>query len=230
MMQPDRRKALALAAAMTGAAALAVVARPSRRLADERAPIQLETLFPARFGDWQVAPGVTALVRPSQDAGKLYGIYDQVLERVYLGAAGEQVMLSVAYGTEQSVGLQVHRPEVCYPGGGFAVSGLERGALPLPGRALPVTRLLATQPGRSEPITYWTVLGDAVENDNRAFQWRQLAAGLRGQILDGMLVRVSTVDTDLARAYAQQARFAAALVGAVDPALRTRVIGKPSAA
>lgn len=226
---PARRKALVIAAAMGGGAALAVVGKPSRRLADERPPVKLERVFPERFGEWQVAPTAGALVRPSDETGKIYGIYDQVLERVYMSPAGERVMLSVAYGTEQSVGLQVHRPEVCYPGGGFKVSELTRLTLPIGGRELPVTRLFATQPGRSEPITYWTVLGDTVEGSSRAFRWRQIVSGLRGQILDGMLVRVSTLDTRLERAYALQARFANDLVAAVDPALRVRVIGKPTA-
>ena len=223
-----RRKALVLAAAMGGAAALTVVAKPTRRLADERPPIKLEAVFPERFGQWQTAPIPGALVRPADEAGRLYGIYDQVLERVYVHPSGERVMLSVAYGTEQSVGLQVHRPEVCYPGSGFVITRLERLDLPVAGRALPGSRLLATHPGRSEPITYWTVLGDVVENDSRAFRWRQLKFGLQGQILDGMLVRISTFDTNPERAWARQASFAGELVAAVPDALRVRVIGKPA--
>ena len=226
---PSRRKALVLFAAMAGTAGLAVVAKPRRRLADERPPVRLERVFPERFGAWSVVPSSGALVRPADETGKLYGIYDQVLERIYVDPAGRAVMLSVAYGTEQSVGLQVHRPEVCYPGGGFKISRLNRLSLPIAGTDLPVTRLLATHPGRVEPITYWTVLGDEVENDNRAFRWRQIASGLRGRILDGMLVRVSTIDTDTERAWALQARFADDLVAAVPAALRERVVGKPAA-
>ncbi|MET0348842.1 MAG: exosortase-associated protein EpsI, B-type [Rhizobacter sp.] len=227
MMVPARRKALVLAAAMGGSAALAVVGKPTHKLADDRPPMKLEAIFPERFGEWQLVPSAGALVRPSDETGKLYGIYDQVLERVYFNPRGETVMLSVAYGTEQSVGLQVHRPEVCYPGGGFKISQLERRSLPIGGLDLPVTRMLAVQPGRSEPITYWTVLGDQAENDNRAFRWRQISFGLRGQILDGMLVRVSTLDTQVDRAWAIQARFADALVAAVPTPLRVRVVGKP---
>jgi len=228
-MSPTRRKALVLAAAMGGAAALAVVGKPTRRLADERPPIKLEAVFPERFGEWQVAPAASALVRPSDETGRLYGIYDQVLERVYVHPNGEHVMLSVAYGTEQSVGLQVHRPEVCYPGSGFVVTRLERLDLPVAGRALRGSRLLATHSRRTEPITYWTVLGDVVENDNRAFRWRQLKFGIQGQILDGMLVRISTVDANPEHAWARQLAFADELVAAVPEAMRARVIGKPAA-
>ena len=227
MMLPARRKALVLALAMGGAAGLAIVGRPTRRLADDRPPVKLELIFPSQMGEWRQSSRSAALVRPADEQGKLYGIYDQVLERVYIGPQGESVMLSVVYGTEQSTGLQVHRPEICYASGGFKVSGLERFTLSLGERALPASRLLATQPGRSEPITYWTVLGDVVENDTRAFRLRQLSFGVRGQILDGMLIRVSTLDTQLDRAWEQQARFIAALVQSIDPAYRVRVIGVP---
>lgn len=225
-LTPNRRKALVLFLSMGGAAALAVARKPSRRLADERPAVKLESVFPETFGGWQMAPIAGGLVRPADETGKVYGIYDQVLERVYIGPQGERVMLSVAYGTEQSVGLQVHRPEVCYPGGGFIVSRLERFGLPLGGRTLPATRLLAKQPGRSEPITYWTVLGDAVENNSTAFRWKQITSGLKGDILDGMLVRISTIDLNVERAYEQQARFAAALMAGIPAASSARVFGK----
>ena len=228
-LSPARRKALVLLAAMGGAGVLAAVAKPTRRLADERPPIKLEAVFPDHFGAWQVAPVAGALVRPSDEAGRFYCIYDELLERIYLNSTGERVMLSVAYGTDQSVGLQVHRPEVCYPGNGFSVTRLERLDLPLAGRALRGTRMLAARPGRSEPITYWTVLGDVVENDNRAFRWRQIKSGLQGQILDGMLVRISSFDANPERGWAQQLAFAGELVAAVPDALRVRVIGVPPA-
>jgi EpsI family protein len=224
-INPARRKALVLAAAMGAAAGLAVVGKPSRKPDPSRPSMPLEAIFPKQFAGWQADAGAASLVRPSDEQGKLYGIYDQVLERVYLGANGERVMLSAAYGTEQSVGLQVHRPEVCYASSGFKVSGVAQHTLPVGDRELPVTRLLAAQPGRSEPITYWALLGDVVESDSRSYRWRQLSFGLRGQLLDGMVVRISTLDQDLDRAWAQHAAFARALVQAIAPELRVRVIG-----
>jgi len=226
-MQPARRKALVLGLAMGATAGLAYVGKPSRRLADERPPVKLELIFPKVMGGWRVVEGDAALVRPSDEQGKLYGIYDQLLERIYIGPQGERIMLSVAYGTEQTVGLQSHRPEVCYSSGGFKVSGLQRLNLPVAGRGpLPASRLLATQPGRSEPITYWTVLGDEVENDSTAVRWRQISFGLRGQILDGLLVRVSSIDPQTDRAFAQHQRFIDDLSAAVDPQFRVRVFGQ----
>ena len=219
-----------MAAAMGATAALAVWARPSRSVADARARQPLEGLFPAAADGWRLDPRATGVVRPAAEQGRVYGIYDQVLERVYAHADGRQVMLSVAYGAEQSAGLQMHRPEVCYPSGGFKVQGLHRATVPVAGQPVAVTRLTATMPGRLEPITYWSVLGDVVQTDAVAFRWRQITSGLRGQVLDGMLVRVSSIDADDARAFRLHAEFADALARAMTPEHRQRVIGTPTAA
>jgi EpsI family protein len=221
-----RRKALVLLAGMAGAAVLAEVGKPRRSEAEAAAlAIRLESVFPRAMGGWQVDATRDMFVRPADQQGKVYGFYDQVLERVYVGPEGEQVMLSIAYGAEQSASLQVHRPEICYAGGGFKVQGLHREAMALAGQSVSVTRLHATRPGRSEPITYWTVLGGEAVQDGGSFRLRQLAFGLRGHMLDGMLVRISSIDADAQHAYQVHERFAQALAAAIDPAMRPRVIG-----
>lgn len=214
-----------MALSMGATAALAVWARPSRTVADARGREPLEGLFPVAAGAWRLDPHASGVVRPATEQGRVYGIYDQVLERVYVHADGRRVMLSVAYGAEQSVGLQMHRPEVCYPSGGFKVRDLRHTTMPVAGQPVPVTRLTASMPGRPEPITYWSILGDVAQTDAVAFRWRQITSGLRGQILDGMLVRVSSIDDDDARAFRTHADFADALARAMTPAHRLRVIG-----
>lgn len=206
-------------------ATLAMVGKPSRRLADQRAKVKLESIFPVKMGEWQPDQRAAPFVRPAPEDGKYYGVYDQVLERIFINPQGQQVMLSVAYGADQSVALQLHRPEGCYVGAGFEVSQVHPLELKVEGRTLPVKRLLATRPGRSEPITYWTLLGDEVENDVRSFSRRQMYYSLRGQILDGMLVRVSSFDNDPKRAWEIQAGFVDTLVKALAPADRPRVVG-----
>jgi len=90
---------------------------------------------------------------------------------------------------------------------------------------VPASQLHATRPGRSEPITYWTIFGDEVENEPREVEWLKIRAGLQGRILDGMLIRISSLDRDTQRAHALQARFADALVQGIDPRYRSRAIG-----
>jgi EpsI family protein len=220
-----RRLAFGYGLAMAATAGVALWRAPARSAADSAPRLVLDRVFPAQAGDWTLDSHADVFIRPADRQAKVYGIYDQVLERIYLGPNGAQVMLCVAYGGRQSDGLHVHRPENCYRGAGFEISGLKRLGVQLADRTLLASHLQAQRPGRSEPITYWTVIGDRVENDPREVNWIKLRAGLRGEVLDGMLVRVSTIDRNAERAYALHARFADALVRAIDPGYRKHVIG-----
>jgi EpsI family protein len=222
---PARRRALAFLATMAGALALAEVARPRRRVDPARAVVSLETLFPRSFAGWQVDPTEEAFVRPSENGGRAYGIYDQVLERVYTRGPGERVMVSAVYGSEQSTALQLHRPEVCYAASGFRVTDVHGATLQLDDAALPVTRLMAALPGRPEPATYWTLLGGRPVADAASFTWARLSSGLAGEVDDGLLVRLSSVARDAPGQHALQQHFALELRRAMPPAHRTLVFG-----
>lgn len=219
-----------LCASLLLAAGLAHLGRPqSSPEANARALVPLETLFPQRVGEWRPDPVAMGFVRPAFEQAKRFQMYDQVLERVYVNPAGERIMLSVAYGRQQSVGLQVHRPEVCYKAGGFEVGAVQAGQIALPGHALPVTRLVATMPQRQEPITYWRLLGDRVVVDEARFKLDQIAAGLTGRgIDDGLLVRVSSIGEDAESAWRLQTAFVQALNQAQDDAQRRRTMGMRS--
>lgn len=229
MTAPTRRKALAFALTLGAAAALGQARRPLRRDA-ARAGLPLARLFPASFGEWRLDGAAQMFVQPPNENGKLYGVYDQVLERAYLGPQGRRIMLCVAYGSEQSPSLEVHRPEVCYAASGFRVEDVHAAWLQLGSRKLRVTRLHASMLGRFEPITYWTVLGDTVVPDDLERRWQQVLAGLRGEVRDGMLVRISTIDRDAAGSYLVHQRFAADLAGAVPGEHRDRIFGSSFAA
>lgn len=222
MTMITRRRALAFVACMGSMAMLAEVTRPRRPHRSGNA-VRLENIFPSRFGDWRIDDTMQAFVRPADEQGRIYAIYDQVLERAYFDVAGERVMLSAAFGSEQSPALQVHRPEICYAASGFRITGTHTERLTVAGHTLPVTRLHASMPGRSEPITYWTVLGNKIAADGAAFRWQQLSRAVRGEVLDGMLVRISTIDRDPEAGYRTHTRFAADLLSAIPAQHRERV-------
>jgi EpsI family protein len=224
-MQAERRWALLAATAMLGAAGLAAMGQPKQVDLTGRLAVPLESIFPAQVGDWKIDPTAVGLPISARELGQRFQMYSQVLERTYVNAQGERVMLSVAYGGDQSGSVQMHRPEVCYQSAGFKVSGQQAYELPLGMQTLPATRLLAQGDSRPEPITYWTLLGDEVIRDKHSFQFAQLTAGLRGRMADGTLVRISTIDADLPRAYAVQTRFVQALYQAVPPQYLARVFG-----
>lgn len=225
-MNPMRRKAIAAAALMCGTAVLAKVGKPSTKLADQSARIDLEAIFPKEFGRWQIDRN-TPVILPAPDVqAKLDAIYNQVLSRTYVNDQGYRIMLSVAYGGDQSDGMSIHLPEVCYPAQGFQVSSKEKGSLVADGRTVPVHRLVTRLGSRVEPVTYWITIGDNVAPSRTDQKLVQIRYGLRGQIPDGMLVRVSSIDRDAIQAFGMQAAFAGEMAGFLLPDFRARVIGR----
>lgn len=200
---------------------------PTLRIADTRPKTPLAELVPTKFGEW-VEDRSMPVVLPSPDVqANLDKVYNQVLARTYVNPQGYRIMLSLAYGGDQSDGMSVHRPEVCYPAQGFEVQRVWSEQLALDGRAIPVSRATTRLGARNEPLTYWIINGDQVIG-SRGFDGRivQLQYTLRGKIPDGMLVRVSSIDADAKRAFDTQDRFSRAMVGALDPAFRIRIIGQ----
>ena len=231
------RPVLGLCVSLVLAAALSGVLRPQLTAqALQRANTPLESLVPSQFAGWRLATDAAGVVQPAFERARQFQMYDQVLERVYRRDDGRRVMLSVAYGRQQSVGLQMHRPEVCYRAGGFEVSQIHQQVLrlgaaepPAVALELPVVQLLAAMPGRAEPLTYWRLLGDRVVASDAEFHWQQLSDGLlRHALRDGMLVRVSTIDGDAQRAWQLQAQFIDDLARAMDVRQRARVMGHAS--
>lgn len=199
---------------------------PRHMLADSLPPMQLAESIPARFGEWrEEEQGMSAVVNPSVEA-ELRKIYTQTLARTYVNRDGYRVMLSLAYGANQSDGLSMHYPEICYPAQGFEVTGNSNGVLNTPRGAIPVKRLQTNLAGqRFEPVTYWGTVGDKVAIGGINKKLVEMRYRLGGNIPDGLLFRVSSIDTDPARSFAVQERFVADLQQALPPATRLRFMG-----
>lgn len=225
-MTLTRRKALVAAVLMGSAAAGAQLATPRIRTADLGPALDLNRLFPASFGAWRVDTNLPVIL-PSPDVqAKLDAIYNQVLSRTYVNDQGYRIMLSVAYGGDQSDGMSIHLPEVCYPAQGFQVSSKEKGTLQADGRTVPVHRLVTRLGARVEPVTYWITIGDNVAPSRTDQKLVQIRYGLRGQIPDGMLVRISSIDRDASQAFSMQSAFAGEMAEFLLPDFKARVIGQ----
>lgn len=226
-MLPDRRHALGLAVAMVAVAAGARSLIPKSPLSAERPPITLTALFPTTFADWRVDDSLPVIL-PSPDVqARLDQLYSQVLARTYINSVGARIMLSVAYGQNQSDTTQVHRPEVCYPSQGFQLLATRDAALDIgAGRRLPVRRVETRMNSRAEPVTYWLVVGDVAAVNRTQQKMAQLQYVVRGLIADGMLVRVSSIDQDTARSFALQDGFIRQLLAALPQAAADRVFGR----
>ena len=215
--------AFSMAALMCGVSMAGYAARPSTKVA--AASISLDTLVPRQFGDWTELPDQGAQVVNPQTQELLDKLYSQLLTRTYVNKQGYRIMLSMAYGDDQRGGLQAHRPEVCYPAQGFKLGSVQDGPLPTRYGNIDVRRLTTTLGPRNEPVTYWLTVGDQVIKTSLEKRMAEIRLGLTGQIPDGLLFRVSSIDTDNARGFAMQQQFASEMMNSVPAAARKQLSG-----
>lgn len=223
-MAPPRRALLVLALCLAAAAG-AKALRPTARLADTRPPIDLETLFPREFAGWRVEPHLLAQVVNPQQQALLNKIYNQTLARTYVNAQGQRVMLSVAYGGDQSDSMQVHKPEACYPAQGFMLLGSQWARVDTAFGPLAVRRVDTRLGSRREPVTYWTTVGETVVAGGLDKKINEMRYSLTGRVPDGMLVRISSIEPDAAAAYVLHDGFIRGLLAATPQNARGRVAG-----
>lgn len=226
LMKKSLLSALAAAVLMTSAAAIATVMTPTRRIVDTLPKLDIEAAIPQRFGDWQIdARSGGGVVNPQQTE-LLNQLYSQIVTRTYVNSEGYRIMLSIAYGEDQRDGNQLHYPEVCYPAQGFQVISNKKAVLNTPLGDIPVKRLeshLSQQ--RYEPITYWTTVGNQALTGGAAKKVVEMQYGLKGEVPDGLLFRVSSIDRDSSVAFKAQEQFISTLVQALDSDVRPRITG-----
>jgi len=210
---------------MLAAAGLALALTPRLKVADQGLKINLEAMIPKQFGEWKLDETIAPIMfSPDVQAG-LDKIYNQMVNRTYINSQGEQIMLSIAYGGEQSYSMQVHRPEMCYPAQGFQVGAMSKGLIDVGGVKLPVMKLVATQGPRIEPITYWVMMGDSAVRGNMEQHLARLKYGLTGKIPFGILIRVSTISANEAQSYRTEEQFVRDMLGAMPVKHRTILTG-----
>ncbi len=200
--------------------------KPSRLQADLRPPERIESVLSQDFGGWKLMSDGGQVVNPQANA-LINRIYAETVNRRFVDAQGNVVMLAVAYGRDQSDSLQVHEPMVCYPSQGFKVQDHHIDVLQTQWGTIPVHRLVASM-GRQriEPVTYWTTLGDrSVDHGTLAKKRIKFDYSLQGLVPDGLLFRVSTLDADPVKAFAVQDRFVNEYLAQVTPQWRLRLAG-----
>jgi EpsI family protein len=215
---------------MLAAAGGAFALTPRKRL-DLMGDAQLEDLVPLEIASWRVTPS-NAVILPEAEAGSLADrLYNQTLSRLYLADDRLPVMLVIAYGNTQSDQLQLHRPEVCYRAFGFAISESRLASLEVRrGVALPVRELVASTNERTEPILYWTRIGDFLPVTGRQQRAMKLRSEIGGTVADGVLVRMSTVAEPTRETFETLESFARELVLSLPPEALPALLGRPLAA
>lgn len=215
------RRNMLLGVALIGASAVGYARQP-RPIVKPLPRDGLDTLIPKRIGPWSFLT-VSGLVLPPDDNSDR--VYDQVLTRMYTAPGLPPIALLLAYSSVQNGLLQLHRPEICYPASGFKLSGTEPGRIPLPDRTIDVRRFSASGVQRKERVLYWTRLGREMPLDWLNQRLAVVRANLRGEIPDGMLVRVSAPYTGSTSVDPVLNLFVRDLAGALKPVGRRLVFG-----
>lgn len=223
-----QRTNLFLVALMIVTAVSAKVLTPTIKLAEQNGKPNLEELVPQTFGTWRLDPNQPlAVVNPVQEEN-LKRIYDQLLSRTYYRADGYRIMLSISYGSDQrsGVALSVHYPEVCYPAQGFDVVTNKPGSIATEHATIPIRRLETTQGyKRYEPVTYWITLGTQRTIGGLDRRLIELQYGLKREIPDGLLFRISSIDADSQRAFEIQEQFVKEFIQHLSAEGRLRLVG-----
>jgi EpsI family protein len=219
------RRDLLIGGACVAAAAAAYGLTPRQRIS-LLGSAKLEQIVPRQFGTW-TSRDVSDLVAPETPDSLMARLYSETVGRVYNQVStGAAVMMLLAHGDTQSNDLQLHRPEVCYPAFGFAISRSTPIGLSLAGGvAVPARRLVAVAPGRQENIVYWSRLGEYLPTDGAQQRIDRLKTAMAGRIYDGLLARFSVLGSDTDAAFAMVQNFIGELVLAVRGPQRVGLIG-----
>lgn len=207
-------------------AGLAFALTAQEKVAATGPKLNLEAMIPGQFADWKQERTLDQLMVDPEKKHLEEKVYDQTLARTYVNAKNQRIMLSIAYGGSYGKDMQPHRPEVCYPSQGFSVikeNGPE--TIHTAYGELQIKRLVAAGP-RTEPITYWIVVGESQTRFGLKMRLLHLRYSLTGQIPDGMLVRVSSIGEDDKAAFRVQENFIQSLVAAISGQDRPRIIGQ----
>ncbi len=216
---------ITLSILMISTAAFTTVVTPTNKIADQRNILNLETLIPSTFDDWKIDKSIIPLQVDSKTQAQLDKLYNQTLARTYVNSQGVRVMLSIAYGGDQSDQLALHKPEVCYLAQGFAIKKNIASELSTQYGNLPSRRILAVRGNRNEPITYWVTVGDKAVLSGINQKLQQIRYGLSGNVPDGMLVRVSTIGINEDQSYQLHEAFIQNMLSAIEAKERARLIG-----
>ena len=189
---------------------------------------QFEQVIPQNFADWkQVLDGNNTLIIDPQQQEALDELYTQTVSRTYVQqGTGRRLMLSLAYGDNQTFSKLLHRPESCYSSQGFNIHSLHAEQLIVNGRAIEVQRMTAQVNNRQEQVSYFIRIGDRVvsgppSNTNLA----RIYMGLKGFIADGLLFRISEISDEDNSSNQLEDQFINDLLNALSPEQQAMIIG-----
>ena len=189
---------------------------------------QFERIIPPNFADWtQVSDANNTLVVDPQQRDALDELYTQIVSRTYMQkSTGRRLMLSLAYGDNQTFSKQLHRPESCYSSQGFKVQALHAEQILANGHAIEIQRMTAHMSDRQEQVSYFIRVGDRVVSGPPSnLNLARMHMGLKGYIADGLLFRVSEISDDDNSSHQLLDQFIDDLLKALGPGQQAMLVG-----
>lgn len=180
--------------------------------------------IPSNFGSWSLVTSSGVVLPPEDELSDR--TYDNLVTRVFAAPDSPPVMLLIAYNNTQDGVVQAHRPEVCYPVGGFELSDTRPFEMPIGGKLVPANIFTATGPNRVEQVVYFSRIGNSFPRNWAAQRLAVIEANLAGEIPDGMLMRVSTLGISQASAQPLLSDFSNQFFSNSDPELQQLLIGQ----
>lgn len=191
---------------------------------------QFEEVIPQKFATWsQVSDGNVSLIVNPQQQEALNDLYTQVVSRTYVQeGSGRRLMLSLAYGDNQTFSKQLHRPEACYSSQGFLIQQLHSEQILANGQAIEMQRMTAQVNDRLEQVSYFIRIGDQVlSGSSLNLNIARMQMGIKGYIADGLLFRVSEISDNDKLSYQIQDQFINDLLKSLSPRQQAMLIGMP---
>jgi len=221
-IQLDRRR-FSLGLAFLTAAGLAAWGTPRVAL-NYLGQRKLEDVIPKHIGEWEFLTASGLVVPPEDQLSQ--ATYSQLLTRVYADATSPAIMLLVAQSASQTGVLQIHRPEVCYPAGGYTLSPVTAVDIELSDRRLRANSLSATNQRGTEHVLYWTRVGRHMPSSWAQQRWAVAEDNLHQLIPDAVLVRISTIHEDRGEALATITQFIRSLWDSLPPEVRNVLVAQ----
>jgi EpsI family protein len=190
---------------------------------------QFEQIIPPSFADWaQVPDGSNTLIVNPQQQEALDDLYTQIVSRTYVQqSTGRRLMLSLAYGDNQTFSKQLHRPESCYSSQGFKIQALHAEQILANGHKIELQRMTAQVSDRQEQVSYFIRIGDrVVSGPPTNINLARMHMGLKGYIADGLLFRVSEISDDDNSSQQLHDQFINDLLKTLSPAQQAMLIGQ----
>ncbi|WP_296722795.1 exosortase-associated protein EpsI, V-type [Erythrobacter sp.] len=191
------RRSLLIGAALAAASGVAFARQPvpTHPVIEKEA---FRSWIPKEIGPWRMDTA-SGIVLPPQDALS-DRLYDNLVTRTYVSAEQPAVMLLLAYNNIQDGVLQVHRPEICYPVGGFALSNSRQDDIVMGKKPVPANFFTATGSGRVEQVGYFTRVGNSFPRTWGDQRLSVIKANLAQEVPDAMMMRVSVLALDQGQA------------------------------